>query len=55
MAVPMELKGLWMAHQMYGQAAWAALVSPASTLARNGFLAHPYLVNALSQSDLRAK
>ena len=54
-AVPLELKGLWMAHRMYGQAAWATLVSPAASLARNGFPAHPYLVNALNQSAMLAK
>ena len=54
-AVPLELKGLWMAHQMYGQAAWATLVSPAASLARVGFPAHPYLVNALSQPTMMPK
>ena len=54
-AVPLELKGLWMAHRMYGQAAWATLVSPASSLARDGFPAHPYLVNALSQPAMLAE
>lgn len=55
MAVPLELKGMWMAHQLYGQAAWATLVSPVSLLARNGFPAHPYLVNALNTSSTLAK
>ena len=50
MAVPLELKGLWKAHRLYGRAEWASLVSPAASLARNGFPAHPYLVNALNGS-----
>jgi gamma-glutamyltranspeptidase len=54
-AVPLELKGLWMAHQAYGQAPWGALVSPAASLARNGFRAHPYLVNALNQSAMMGR
>ena len=49
-AVPLELKGLWKAHRLYGRAEWASLVSPAASLARNGFPAHPYLVNALNES-----
>ena len=55
MAVPLELKGMWMAHQRYGQASWATLVSPAASLARNGFPAHPYLVNALNESSVMTK
>ena len=54
-AVPLELKGMWMAHQRYGQASWATLVSPAASLARNGFPAHPYLVNALNKSSVMTK
>lgn len=54
-AVPLELKGMWMAHQRYGQAPWATLASPAASLARNGFPAHPYLVNALNESSVMTK
>ena len=54
-AVPLELKGMWMAHQRYGQASWATLVSPAASLARNGFPAHAYLVNALNESSVMTK
>ena len=54
-AVPLELKGMWMAHQRYGQASWATLVSPAASLARNGFPAHPYLANALNESSVMTK
>ncbi|CAL8460578.1 g107 [Coccomyxa elongata] len=54
-AVPLELKGLWMAHQRYGRHAWGSLVAPAAALARNGFPAHPYLINALNDTSVRAK
>lgn len=53
MAVPLELKGLWLAHRTYGRAAWASLVSPAAGLARHGFPAHPYLINALNASSAK--
>jgi gamma-glutamyltranspeptidase/glutathione hydrolase/leukotriene-C4 hydrolase len=52
-AVPLELKGLWKAQRTYGRAQWASLVSPAAALARNGFPAHPYLVDSLNKT--RAK
>ena len=51
--VPLELKGLWAAHQAYGRAPWASLVSPAAALARSGFPAHPYLINALNESSAK--
>lgn len=54
-AVPLELKGLWMAHQRYGRHAWGNLVAPAASLARNGFPAHPYLINALNDTSVRAQ
>lgn len=54
-AVPLELKGMWMAHRQYGRHSWGSLVSPAATLARNGFPAHPYLINALNESSIKAK
>ena len=54
-AVPLELKGLWMAHQRFGRHAWGSLVAPAATLARNGFPAHPYLINALNDTSVRTK
>lgn len=54
-AVPLELKGLWMAHQHYGRHAWGSLVAPAATLARNGFPAHPYLINALNETSVRSQ
>ena len=52
-AVPLELKGLWAAHRAYGRAPWASLVAPAAALARNGFPAHPYLINALNDSSAK--
>jgi gamma-glutamyltranspeptidase/glutathione hydrolase/leukotriene-C4 hydrolase len=54
-AVPLELKGLWMAHQRYGRHAWGNLVAPAASLARNGFPAHPYLINALNDTSVQAQ
>lgn len=36
-AVPGELKGLYMAHSKYGNLAWFDVVSPAATLANGGF------------------
>ena len=50
-SVPLELKGLWLAHQRHGVAEWASLVTPAADLARSGFPAHPYLINALIGSQ----
>ena len=53
-AVPMEVRGLWAAHRAWGRRPWATLVAPAAGLARNGFPAHPYLINVLS-GPLQAK
>ena len=47
-AVPLESKGLWLAHQRHGQLPWRDLVAPAANLARAGFPAHPYLSSALT-------
>lgn len=52
-AVPLELKGLSEAHARYGSMAMSKLVAPAAELARNGFPAHPYLINALSNPQTR--
>jgi gamma-glutamyltranspeptidase len=54
-AVPLELKGMWLAHRRYGRRSWASLVTPAAMLAREGFPAHPYLINALNESSTRAQ
>ena len=42
-AVPLELKGMWMAHRRHGRLPWARLFEPAIALAEHGFPAHPYL------------
>ncbi|KAK9813827.1 hypothetical protein WJX73_000384 [Symbiochloris irregularis] len=42
-AVPLELKGLWLAHQRHGVLPWGQLVRPIAQQARSGFPAHPYL------------
>ena len=52
-AVPLELKGLWKAQQLYGRAQWASLVAPAAALARDGFPAHPYLIDALNKTSAK--
>ncbi|KAL4444378.1 hypothetical protein ABPG75_012115 [Micractinium tetrahymenae] len=50
-AVPLELRGLWAAHQRHGRLPWPRLLQPAIDLAENGFPAHPYLVASLSGED----
>lgn len=47
-AVPLELRGLALAHARHGSLPWARLLEPVIPLARHGFPAHPYLVAALS-------
>lgn len=47
-AVPVELKGLFLAHQRHGILPWAQLVTPVIPLARRGFPAHPYLASSLA-------
>ena len=49
-AAPLEVKGLWLAHQRHGHLPWRDLVSPAAQMALSGFPAHPYLISALSRS-----
>ncbi len=50
-AVPLELKGLWMAHQRHGSIAWADLVTPVIPLAQNGFPLHPYLADEIGDGE----
>ncbi len=47
-AVPLELRGLALAHSRHGSLSWARLVAPVVPYARDGFPAHPYLVAALA-------
>ena len=48
--MPLELRGLAMAHARHGSLPWARLVTPVLPYARDGFPAHPYLVAALSSN-----
>ena len=50
-AVPLELKGLYMAHSMYGSKPWKELLQPSAKLAESGFEAHPYFVSSLQSVD----
>ena len=49
-AVPLELRGLALAHARHGRLPWVRLVEPVIPLARHGFPAHPYLVAAMSSN-----
>lgn len=50
-AVPLELKGLWLAHRRHGSLPWADLVTPVIPLARNGFPLHPYLAEEIADGE----
>jgi gamma-glutamyltranspeptidase len=50
-AVPLELRGLHLAHQRHGKLPWSRVLAPAVELARDGFPAHPYLVEVLRSSQ----
>lgn len=50
-AVPLELKGLWMAWQRHGSMLWADLVTPVIPLAQNGFPLHPYLADEIGDGE----
>ncbi|DBB05404.1 TPA: hypothetical protein ACH3X3_010619 [Trebouxia sp. C0006] len=50
-AVPLELKGLWMAWQRHGTIPWADLVTPVIPLAQNGFPLHPYLADEIGDGE----
>lgn len=50
-AIPLELRGLWTAHQRHGRLPWSRLLQPAIDLATKGFPAHPYLVASLSGAE----
>lgn len=50
-AVPLELKGLWLAHQRHGSLAWADLVTPVIPLAQDGFPLHPYLADEIGDGE----
>ena len=47
-AVPLQLQGLWLAHQRHGSLPWAQLLAPIIPLARYGFPAHPYVASSLA-------
>jgi gamma-glutamyltranspeptidase/glutathione hydrolase/leukotriene-C4 hydrolase len=50
-AVPLELKGLWMAWQRHGTIPWADLVTPVIPLAQKGFALHPYLADEIGDGE----
>ena len=50
-AVPLELKGLWLAHQRHGNMSWGDLVTPVIPLARDGFPLHPYLAAQIGDGE----
>lgn len=50
-AVPLELKGLWLAHQRHGSIPWADLVTPVIPLAQTGFPLHPYLADEIGDGE----
>ena len=54
-AVPLELRGLHLAHSRHGILRWSQLVEPAAEVAENGFEAHPYLVSALEMANFTAQ
>ncbi len=54
-AVPLELRGLHLAHSRHGVLPWSRLVEPAAAIAESGFEAHPYLVSALEMANFTAQ
>lgn len=50
--VPLELKGLALAHSRHGSLPWSRLVQPSIEPAERGFPAHPYLVAALEVQNI---
>lgn len=54
-AVPLELRGFWLAHQRHGKLDWSRLVEPSIGLAERGFPAHPYLVAALEAQNFTVR
>ena len=55
MGVPLELRGLALAHKRHGQLAWSRLVEPSIEPAARGFPAHPYLVAALEAQNVTVR
>jgi len=49
--IPLELRGLQLAHERHGSLPWQSLVEPAAEIASEGFPAHPYLVSALEAAN----
>lgn len=47
-AVPLEVKGLWLAWQRHGRLPWARLVRPSAAIARHGFALHPYMYRVVT-------
>ena len=47
--VPGTVRGLSLAHEMYGNLPWKKLVEPAVSLAKDGFVVHPGLARSLNK------
>ena len=50
-AVPGEVKGMYEVHEKYGKLKWKELVQPAIELAREGFVIHKALDNAIRKQE----
>lgn len=51
-AIPLELQGLYLAHNRHGSMPWSEVVRPVIYIAEKGFPAHPYLIEALENADI---
>lgn len=52
-AVPAELKGMWVAHQKYGRLPWSDVFKPAIDLCFNGHLVTPFLAKFFKSQEAK--